>query len=97
MKKGIKERFAEAAEFPKDYVLDLARITLLGNKELEVENYKGLLEYTDTLIRLSSNNKQIVIRGMGLTINRLEEDTIFIGGKIFGIEICTSYVNKRND
>lgn len=93
MKKSIREQIAEITELPKDFVMNMPRVTMLGNKEIEVTNYKGILEYSDELIRLSLNNKQIAIIGTELLINRLDSDVIFIGGNISKVEFCAK--NKR--
>ena len=68
MKKGIGERIAEITEIPKDYIMNLPRITILGTREVYVDNYKGLLEYSHELIRLATTNKIIIIKGTGLIV-----------------------------
>ena len=92
MKKGIKESIAEACDMPKDIVLDLPRLVFLGNRELQINNYKGLLEYSTEIIRIATNNKQIIIAGEDLHITRLLADTVFIGGRI----ITVNFSSKRN-
>ena len=93
MKKTVREKIADITELPKDFVMNMPRVIMLGNKELVVNNYKGILEYTDTLIRLSGNNKQIAILGEGLMINRLDIDSVSVGGNIDRIEFCPK--NKK--
>ena len=102
MKKGIREKFAEVTDLPKDFVMDMARITLLGNRQIQVENYRGIVEYTDSIIRLDMNNKQIKICGNDLLIENLAEKTVYIGGNIISVEFCskhsaahTNKINKR--
>ena len=90
---NIREKIAEITEFPKDVVMDLPRIVIVGNRELQIENYKGLLEYSQDIIRVAVNNKQIIITGVDLCINRMESETLFIGGRIMSIEFCSK--NKR--
>ena len=94
VKKGILERAAEATDLPKDLVMNMPRIVLLGDREIEVNNYKGLLEYSTQTIRLAIAKKQIVISGDDLHIDRLDVDTIFVSGSIFKIEFCQR--NKKN-
>ena len=102
MKKGIREKFAEVADIPKDFVMDMARITLLGNRQIQVENYKSIVEYNNNVIRLAMNNKQIKICGNDLIIENLAEKTVYIGGNIISVEFCskhsdmnTNKINKR--
>lgn len=102
MKKGIGERIAEITEIPKDYMMNLARITILGTKEVYVDNYKGLLEYSHELIRIATTNKVIIIKGTGLIITRIVEDAVFVGGNIVSVEFSTknkkvAEINKTQD
>lgn len=93
MKKGIRERIAEMTEIPKDFMMNMPRVTILGNREIYVDNYKGLLEYSGELIRLLTNNKIISIKGDGLLITRIVEDAIFVGGNIISVEFSSK--NKK--
>ncbi len=95
MKKGIREKIAEMTDIPKDFMMNLPRVTILGNKEIYVDNYKGLLEYTQETIRLATTNKVIIIKGDALIITRIVEEAVFIGGNIFSIEFASK--NKRNE
>ena len=94
MKKGIRERIAEMTEIPKDFMMNMPRVTILGNREIYVDNYKGLLEYSDELIRLATTNKTIKIKGEGLLITRIVEDAIFFGGNIISVEFVSK--NKKS-
>lgn len=93
MKKGIREKIAEMTDIPKDFMMNMPRVTVLGNKEVYVDNYKGLLEYTQEIIRLATTNKVIIIKGDGLMITRIVEEAVFVGGNIFSIEFASK--NKR--
>lgn len=86
VKKGIMEKISEITELPKDFVMNMPRIVMYANKELEVTNYKSIVEYNDNIIRLSTNNKQIIVTGSELKIRMLEEDFINICGNIIKVE-----------
>lgn len=58
----------EALQLPKDIMQGAMKITLTGNREAWIENYRGLLEYTDNLIRLQGKHGQILIEGTALCI-----------------------------
>ena len=47
----IKEKMVSAMDLPKDVIQNASVITILGRNELCIENYRGIIEYTDTLIR----------------------------------------------
>ncbi len=53
-KEKLRERFAAAANMPKDVVLGASVVTVIGNGEISIENYRGILEYTGELIRVQT-------------------------------------------
>ena len=40
-KEKLRERFAAAANMPKDVVLGASVVTVIGNGEISIENYRG--------------------------------------------------------
>jgi sporulation protein YqfC len=81
--KKVKEKFNQILELPKELLLDLPRITLLGSEQVLVENYKGITEYEQNLIRL---NNCINIYGKKLNVEEITVDDILITGRITSIE-----------
>ena len=55
----IREKLAAAASMPKDVVLGASLITVLGTSEVCIENYRGILEYTENLIRVQTKERMI--------------------------------------
>ena len=56
-----KEKAAEMSGVPKDVAMGLPILTITGTDELCVENYRGITEYTDQIIRLQTRCGQIKI------------------------------------
>lgn len=84
----IKESLAELLELPKDIILDLPRITMLGKLQLYIENHKGIIEYTKVRIRIQLREGTLRILGKDLTIKNIMEEEIVICGEIVSIEFC---------
>lgn len=63
-----KELVVESLKLPKDSVLGDSIVTLTGNREAFVENYKGIIEYTECRILLQGKNCKIEICGKRLCI-----------------------------
>lgn len=84
--KEIKESISELLELPKDIMLDLPRITLLGNLQLYIENHKGIIEYTKVKIRVNTREGVLRIMGNDLLIKNIVSEEIIICGKIHSIE-----------
>ena len=83
---AIKEKMAELIEIPKEIVLNYPKMTVTGKKEIIVENIIGIIEFTDKLIRLSTETHILKISGYKLIIKNLSTDGIEISGEIVNIE-----------
>jgi len=83
----LKKKFAEMGDLPKELITTYSRMVLLGNSEFTVENYTGIIEYEVNRIRLRSASGIISVSGENLIINELDNEELFIKGKIRSIEI----------
>ncbi|WDC83904.1 YabP/YqfC family sporulation protein [Caloramator sp. mosi_1] len=63
MKNRIKTKISESLELPKEIILNIPFIKILGNDELEIENHKGIVEYSSNVVRLRSSIGIIKIEG----------------------------------
>ena len=81
-KEKLRERFAAAANMPKDVVLGASVVTVIGNGEISIENYRGILEYTGELIRVQTKKGQIQVHGKGLQIEYYLNDEMKITGNM---------------
>lgn len=82
----IRERIADGIEVSKELTLDVAKVTMFGAREVSVENYIGILEYSDTLIALTAKPNSIRIVGANLEIKTMSREIIYLTGKIEKIE-----------
>lgn len=81
-----KEKAAEMSGVPKDVAMGLPILTIIGTNDLCVENYRGMTEYTDQIIRLQSKSGQIKITGKKLEVIYYTNDEMKIHGHIRTIE-----------
>lgn len=79
---SVREKVAESFEGSKELVLDVAKITLFGTKELTVENYLGVTEYEEKTILLQAKPYAIRISGDLLEIKTMSREIIYISGNI---------------
>lgn len=63
-------------------------VTVLGNFEVCVENYRGITEYTDTLVRVQTKSGQIRLTGERLQVEYYTNDEMKITGKFRKIEFA---------
>ena len=85
-KKNLKERITDAAGMPKDVLLGVPLLTITGQSEACIENYRGILEYTDKLIRIQTKLGKIHVIGRNLQIEFYTNDEMKIVGQITVIE-----------
>lgn len=83
----LKLTLTDALELPLDIALDLPKITILGNKKVDISNHKGIIEYTEELIRINSKIGIIKISGNSMTIKNILLEEINIDGNIEKVEI----------
>ncbi|MCQ4725328.1 sporulation protein YqfC [Anaerotignum faecicola] len=89
MGRGIKRTFAEAMELPKESILNLPLITILGREELFIENYKGIIEYSDETVRISTGIGVLKIEGRGLFLKSILPESITLMGTFTAVQ----YIN----
>lgn len=81
-RKGRLQSLAGLLEIPQDIVMDLPRITMLGNKQLLVENHKGIIEYTPSLVRIKLSQGELLIYGQMLSLGNLQAEQILVEGVV---------------
>lgn len=86
-KKSIKEKVADAFDLPKELMLDAFKLVLVGESELMIENYKGILEYDDSIIRIKTAGRTVRISGSSLEIRTITDEDIQVIGRINAIEL----------
>ncbi|ADL07679.1 sporulation protein YqfC [Thermosediminibacter oceani] len=83
---SLRARISDALELPKDIVLDLPRITVIGKISVFIENHKGILEYGTDKVCVNTNIGLLVIKGRELILKSIVADEIVVEGKIESLE-----------
>ena len=83
-KRGTKwrRRVADALELPREIVLDLPRVTIIGTLQCYIENHRGVIEYTLECVRVSINSGELIVRGQDLVIRYMANEEIAVDGNI---------------
>ena len=76
------EKIVESLKLPKDSLLGASIVTVTGNSEAFIENYKGMIEYTDENILLQGKTCRIAIKGQRLMIDYYTNEDMKITGRI---------------
>ncbi len=85
-KMKIREKFTEMLELPKEIVLDMPKLTMLGNGDLIIENYKGIAEYDEDVLRVNTTSGTIKVKGTDVFIKEITPESIMIYGNIETLE-----------
>lgn len=80
-----KENVVETLELPKDLMYGAVLLSATGRRELLVENYRGILEYTTECIRLQAKDCRVAISGKSLNIQYYTNEEMKITGIIKSI------------
>lgn len=84
-KESKKELLVESLKLPKDMVMGAFMLSMTGNREAFIENYRGILEYTDTCILLQTKTGQVRFTGTRLVIEYYTNEDMKIGGCITSV------------
>ncbi|MCI8432470.1 MAG: sporulation protein [Lachnospiraceae bacterium] len=83
-----KESLVESLKLPKDICMGAIKVTMTGNSEAWIENYRGILEYTCNLILLQGKTCRVCFEGTRLSIDYYTNEDM----KISGCIACVRYL-----
>jgi len=78
----MREKMTNLLSLPKEIALNLPLILATGRNEINIENYKNLIEFTDTKVRLNTSAGTLTIEGTGLILKQITTEHLLVTGKI---------------
>jgi sporulation protein YqfC len=69
-------------DLPPDVMMDLPRITMIGQIHIYIENHRGLLAFSDKELRLLLKQGQLLVKGKAFVIKTILPEEILLEGKI---------------
>jgi sporulation protein YqfC len=82
---GLKDKLAGALSLPTEVVLNLPVVVWTGRNEANIENYKGILEYSETRVRINTRAGLLVAEGRRLELKQITDENIILTGEINSI------------
>jgi sporulation protein YqfC len=73
---------ADFLEIPRDLVMDIPKVTMIGRNELLLENHRGIIEYRNDLLRINLSRGFLEIQGSNIEIKALTPEDISLVGDI---------------
>ena len=58
-----REMLVDKFDLPAEIVMDIPKIIITGNKEITIENHKGISNFEKNLIKVNSKSWQYKYRG----------------------------------
>lgn len=89
-----KEKLVDVLSLPKDVTMGVALITITGCYEAYIQNFLGIIEYTDKIVRMQTKSGRIIITGEGLNIEYFTNDDIRIKGYIKEVKLDNCKINS---
>ena len=79
---GLRKNMTEALELPKEILLNLPLIYLVGREEVTIENYRGILEYSEEVVRVGTAAGVLWLQGKNLCLKQLSAECIVVTGAV---------------
>ena len=64
----------------------LSRVEVTGDRRVHVENHRGSLEYSDTVMRIALAGSELRITGHGLELSALTLTELTVSGTVCALE-----------
>lgn len=81
-----KLSMTNALKLPKDVMLGEVLVSFIGRHSVVIENYRSIILYTDTIVKLQAKNCRLNIIGSRLVIEYYTYDEMKIAGQIKSME-----------
>jgi sporulation protein YqfC len=80
--KKFNQFTAKMLDLPQDVVMDLPRMTLIGNVQLYIENHRGVLHFSSERLLLALSKGRLEVEGRQLVIRAILTEEVFVEGVI---------------
>ncbi len=88
----FKKWLASKTNLPADALLDLPRVTMIGQLHIYIENHKGVVHFSDDELRLALNKgQQMKVKGENFVIKTILPEELLLEGKIS----CVEYIDGK--
>lgn len=84
----LAHRICDMLELDEDVCRNCGYIEIVSNCCALVEGCTGILEYDDTVVKLSIGKKSVCFQGNSLTIKSLSMEQAMVEGFIVNVEFC---------
>ncbi len=83
--RSLTGKFTEKLGVEPEVAQNIPKVTMLGANELQIENHKGIIEYSNENIRINTEYGVVHIEGIRLNLDVMDSDHVVISGIIHHI------------
>lgn len=81
--KNTRNKIERILELPIEVTTNIPKITITGFNQIMIENYMGIIEYEEYLVKINTSIGIIIMEGNKMNLNQINENDILISGEIF--------------
>lgn len=85
---GTRDKISGKIGLTGDIILGATIVTIEADNQLYIENYKGIINYTDTCVVVEGKKQKIIIEGKNLEIEYYTNMDMKLKGKIQLVKYC---------
>lgn len=87
---GKKEKnitkVADVLDLPLDALCNIPKTEIIGNSEVSVENFRGIIDYNENSFKINTQSGIIKIDGSDLVISSITDEGVRVRGTIIRLE-----------
>ncbi|RSL30891.1 sporulation protein YqfC [Salibacterium salarium] len=91
MKRSMKQWMTEKLSLPEDILMDVPRLTMIGQLHLHVENHRGVLHFSNEYIRLKLSQGELIIQGEDFVIKKIYPEELLLEGVISEVKYSNGH------
>ena len=85
--RSLLEKTVQALDLPADALAGLPRVELVGDREVRMENHRGILSYGTDEIHISGGAFGVRVSGEELELRTMNSLELLITGRIRAVEL----------
>ena len=78
--KNTRNKIERMLELPIEVTTNIPKITITGFDQIMIENYMGIIEYEEYLVKINTSIGIIIMEGNKMNLNQINENDILISG-----------------
>ncbi|ANX12954.1 sporulation protein YqfC [Fictibacillus arsenicus] len=86
LRQQVSKWMMQNLELPADAVMDLPRITMIGQLHIYIENHRGVKAFSNEQLKLKLKQGTLVISGREFVIKTILPEEILLEGTISSVD-----------